>query len=129
MKERLQQLQQEALTALQQAGDLTALQNVRVEILGKKGSLTEVMKGMRDLSAKERPVIGSLVNVLKGVFEKSFSSRQLELKQQEIASKLAAKLKDLVIEAAFEDLGVKQSIFSSLDRHCKAEAILATNTS
>ena len=36
---------------------------------------------------------------------------------------------DLVIEAAFEDLGVKQSIFSSLDRHCKADAILATNTS
>lgn len=36
---------------------------------------------------------------------------------------------DLVIEAAFEDLAVKQSIFSSLDRHCKPSAILATNTS
>ncbi len=36
---------------------------------------------------------------------------------------------DLVIEAAFENLEVKRSIFGSLDRHCKADAILATNTS
>ncbi len=48
MKERLQQLQEEALSALQQAADLKTLQDVRVQVLGKKGSLTEVMKGMVD---------------------------------------------------------------------------------
>ena len=69
MKDRLQQLQEDALSALQQAEDLRSLQDVRVQILGKKGSLTEVMKGMRDLSAQERPTIGNLVNTLKNKFE------------------------------------------------------------
>ncbi|MCK4503494.1 MAG: phenylalanine--tRNA ligase subunit alpha, partial [Desulfuromonadales bacterium] len=97
MKERLQQLQQDALSALQQAEDLKALQDVRVEILGKKGSLTEVMKGMRDLSAEERPVVGSLVNTLKKEFEESFAARQLALQQQDIAAKLASEKIDVTL--------------------------------
>ena len=97
MKERLQQLQKDALSSLQQAEDLRALQDVRVQILGKKGSLTEVMKGMRDLSAQDRPAIGSLVNNLKDQFESSFSARQLELQQQEIAAKLAHEKIDITL--------------------------------
>lgn len=97
MKERLQQLQQDALSALQQAGDLKALQDVRVDILGKKGSLTEVMKGMRDLTAQERPVVGSLVNNLKKEFEASFAARQVELQQQGIATKLASEKIDVTL--------------------------------
>ena len=97
MKERLQQLQQEALSSLQRAEDLRALQDVRVQILGKKGSLTEVMKGMRDLSAQERPAIGSLVNNLKDQFESSFSARQLELQRQDIAAKLAHEKIDITL--------------------------------
>jgi len=76
MKEQIEQLQKSALTALQQADDLKALQDVRVQILGKKGALTEVMKGMRDLSAEERPLIGSLVNSLKDQFVAAAASGQ-----------------------------------------------------
>lgn len=97
MKERLQQLQEDALFALQRAADLRSLQDVRVQILGKKGSLTEVMKGMRDLSAAERPAIGSLVNNLKDQFETSFAARQLELQQQDIAAKLASEKIDITL--------------------------------
>ena len=97
MEKRLKQLQQDALSALEQAADLLALQDVRVKILGKKGSLTEVMKGMRDLSAAERPAIGILVNTLKDQFEKSFSARQLELQQQEIVSRLANEKIDVTL--------------------------------
>jgi len=97
MEKRLKQLQQDALSALEQAADLLALQDVRVKILGKKGSLTEVMKGMRDLSAAERPAIGILVNTLKDQFERSFSARQLELQQQEIVSRLANEKIDVTL--------------------------------
>jgi len=97
MKERLQQLQDDSLLALQQAGDLKALQGVRVQVLGKKGTLTEVMKGMRDLAAEERPAIGSLVNTLKTQFEDSFVARQLELQQQDIAAKLANEKIDVTL--------------------------------
>ncbi|MCK5914080.1 MAG: phenylalanine--tRNA ligase subunit alpha [Desulfuromusa sp.] len=97
MKERLQQLQQDALSALQQAEDLRSLQDVRVQILGKKGSLTEVMKGMRDLTPQERPVIGSLVNKLKDLLGDSFADRQLALQQQDIAAKLASEKIDITL--------------------------------
>ena len=97
MKERLQQLQQDALSALQQAEDLRSLQDVRVQVLGKKGSVTEVMKGMRDLSPQERPVIGSLVNKLKDLFENSFADRQMALQQQGITAKLASEKIDITL--------------------------------
>lgn len=89
MKERLEILQQDALKALQDAGDLKSLQDVRVSILGKKGALTEIMKGMRDLSPDERPVVGNLVNSLKSCFEDAFSKRQDELQQQAISDRLS----------------------------------------
>jgi len=97
MKERLRQLQQDALSALKQADDLNVLQNVRVKILGKKGSLTEVMKGMRDLSAEERPIIGTLVNTLKDLFENSFIARQLELQQRDVAARLVNEKIDVTL--------------------------------
>ncbi|MCD6188023.1 MAG: phenylalanine--tRNA ligase subunit alpha [Desulfuromusa sp.] len=97
MKERLQQLQEESLLALQQAEDLKTLQGVRVQVLGKKGTLTEVMKGMRDLAAEERPAIGSLVNTLKTKFEDSFVARQLELQRQDITAKLANEKIDVTL--------------------------------
>ncbi len=97
MQESLQQLKNKALSALQQAKDLKSLQDVRVQILGKKGSLTEVMKGMRDLSAEKRPAIGNLVNSLKAEFETSFAARQAELQKLDIANKLAAEKIDVTL--------------------------------
>jgi phenylalanyl-tRNA synthetase alpha chain len=97
MKERLEILQQDALKALQDAGDLKSLQDVRVSILGKKGALTEIMKGMRDLSSEERPVVGNLVNSLKSCFEDTFSKRQGELQQQVISDRLASENIDVTM--------------------------------
>jgi len=97
MKERLEILQQDALKALQDAGDLKSLQDVRVSILGKKGALTEIMKGMRDLSSEERPVVGNLVNSLKSCFEEAFSNRQVELQNQAISDRLASEKIDVTM--------------------------------
>ncbi len=97
MEERLRQLQKDALSDLQQAESLSLLQDVRVRILGKKGLLTEVMKGMRTLSAGQRPVIGALVNTFKSRFEKTFSDRQLELQQRDVAKKLANEKIDVTL--------------------------------
>lgn len=88
MKERLHQLQNDALAALRSATTLKELQSLRVQVLGKKGSLTDVMKGMRDLSAEDRPVIGQLVNQLKDQFEEVFQLRQQQLEDAEISARL-----------------------------------------
>ncbi len=97
MKEKIQQLQRDALATLQNAASLKELQDVRVTILGKKSTLTEIMKGMRDLSPEERPLIGSLVNSFKEEFERSFAERQQLLQQEAIAVKLASEKIDVTL--------------------------------
>ena len=62
MKEQLEKIKQEALTALAVTKESVDLEALRVKYLGKKGELTAVLKQMGKLSAEERPVIGQLAN-------------------------------------------------------------------
>ncbi len=110
MKEQIEQLQEQALTSLQQAADLKTLQDVRVQVLGKKGALTEVMKGMRDLSPADRPVVGSLVNTLKDQFEARFTERQEELQRLAIADKLASEKIDVTLPGRRNVTGSKHPV-------------------
>ncbi len=97
MKERLQQLQEDSLAALHSAASIKELQTVKVQILGKKGSLTDIMKGMRDLAPDERPVIGSLVNTLKDECEKVFTERLTQLEEDEISVRLVRETIDVTL--------------------------------
>ncbi|MBW6510025.1 MAG: phenylalanine--tRNA ligase subunit alpha [Desulfuromonadales bacterium] len=97
MKQRIQQLQHDSLAALHHAASLKDLQAVRVQVLGKKGSLTDIMKGMRDLSAEDRPLVGSLVNVFKDTFEGVYASRLSFLEDQEISARLSREAIDVTL--------------------------------
>ena len=69
MKERLEQIKAEA-TALIQAADVPEkLNDVRVRFLGKKGELTAVLKGMKDVAPEDRPKVGQLVNDARAAIE------------------------------------------------------------
>ena len=65
MKEKLQKIKEEAIRQIQEAADLSKLNDVRVAILGKKGELTAVLKGMKDVSPEERPLVGKTVRRAK----------------------------------------------------------------
>jgi len=97
MKERIQQLQQNSLADLQHAASLKDLQSIKVQVLGKKGSLTDMMKGMRDLSAEERPTIGSLINTFKDAFEEAYTQRQSYLDELEISARLSRETIDVTL--------------------------------
>lgn len=97
MKEQILALQKKSLTALGQAENLKSLQDVRVQTLGKKGALTEIMKEMRNLAQEDRPVVGALVNELKNAFEETFAVRQTELQQREIDERLASESLDVTL--------------------------------
>lgn len=105
MQERLEQLQEEALSALDRADSLQALQDVRVRVLGKKGQLTEVMKGMRELPAEQRPEIGSLVNQLKDRFEEVFATRQEDLRNLAIEAQMARERLDVTLPGRTRQVG------------------------
>ncbi|AUJ26044.1 Phenylalanine--tRNA ligase alpha subunit [Virgibacillus dokdonensis] len=83
MKEQLKMIEQEALEKILQAKTTKELQDIKVTYLGKKGSLTSVLRGMGKLSKEERPVIGELANKVRERLTLSLE-KQLE-KLEEIA--------------------------------------------
>ena len=62
MKERLEAIKKAALEKIEQADAMDSLNDIRVSVLGKKGELTKLLKGMGKLSAEERPVMGKVAN-------------------------------------------------------------------
>ncbi|MGL4820370.1 MAG: phenylalanine--tRNA ligase subunit alpha [Bacilli bacterium] len=97
MKERLQALLQEALQQVEVANDLKSLTDIRVTYLGKKGPITEVLRGMGAVSAEERPVIGALVNDVRGEIETAINTKQSALQEAEVARKLASETIDVTL--------------------------------
>lgn len=79
MKEQIEQIKVNALKEIEQAKDLKELNEANVKYLGKKGELTAVLRGMGALSAEERPVIGSLVNVVRDELEGAISEKRRKI--------------------------------------------------
>ena len=90
MDNRIDLLKQEIKTKLEQTGSLGDLDKIRVEFLGKKGSITALLKGMKDLTNEERKSFGAEVNKLKGYAAQRIEERVAELKQKEIEAEIAA---------------------------------------
>ena len=65
MQEKLKMLSEQAKAELKEVKDVASLNNFKVKYLGKQGLLTEILRGMRDLPAEQRPVIGALVNQVR----------------------------------------------------------------
>ncbi|XCA84584.1 phenylalanine--tRNA ligase subunit alpha [Exiguobacterium mexicanum] len=97
MKEQLEQLQQEALQEIQAASSQKELNDVRIKYLGKKGPMTEVLRGMGKLSPEERPVVGELVNTVRTTIQDTLEARIEEVKAVELEAKLAAETIDVTL--------------------------------
>ena len=69
MQEKLKNIKEEALKAIEAADMPEKLNDVRVRFLGKKGELTAVLKGMKDVAPEERPKVGQLVNETRAAIE------------------------------------------------------------
>ena len=69
MKDKLQNIKDEALKAIEQADVPEKLNDVRVRFLGKKGELTAVLKGMKDVAPEDRPKVGQMVNETRAAIE------------------------------------------------------------
>ncbi|HIZ07201.1 MAG TPA: phenylalanine--tRNA ligase subunit alpha [Candidatus Eubacterium avistercoris] len=94
MKEKLQKIREAAVAAMDQAEDLTQLNEIRVAYLGKKGELTAVLKGMKEVAPEDRPAVGQMVNETREVLEQKLE----ETKKKMEAKALEQRLKDEVID-------------------------------
>ncbi|RSK28097.1 phenylalanine--tRNA ligase subunit alpha [Bacillus sp. HMF5848] len=97
MQERLQELKQEALQKVEVALDLKQLNEVRVAYLGKKGPITEVLRGMGTLSAEERPIMGALANEVREAISTAIQEKQDILEKEAVAKKLASETIDVTL--------------------------------
>ena len=88
MKEEIEKIKVESTEELKKIQDLKELETFKVKYLGKKGSLTTILRGMKDLTPEERPVIGSLVNQVRDLIENLISEKEKELKREELERRL-----------------------------------------
>ena len=72
MIERLDALEAEAARALEAARDESALEEARVRHLGRKSELTQILRGLKDLSAAERASVGARANRLRETLERFY---------------------------------------------------------
>ena len=105
MKEQLEQIKAKALADLAAAADMSALDAVRVRVLGKKGELTAVLKQMGKLSAEERPVMGQMANAVRAKLEDALEKRRAALDAAALESKLEAEAVDVTIPGKPVEMG------------------------
>lgn len=97
MHNELQQHVNEAQAALAAATDLAALDQVRVQYLGKKGRLTEQMKRLGALAPEERPKVGALINSAKEQVQQAIEARKAVLQQAALDARLADESIDVTL--------------------------------
>ncbi|EFD93297.1 phenylalanine--tRNA ligase, alpha subunit [Veillonellaceae bacterium DNF00751] len=90
----MQQAVQERLLHCRTAQDVQA---VRVQYLGKKGELTALLKGMKNVPPAERPAFGQLVNAARSALEAKLQERQAEVEEQEMATRLQSETLDITL--------------------------------
>lgn len=97
MRDRLEALREEALAGIAAAQDVCALQELRVRYLGKKGALTEILRGMGSLPPEERPRVGELANEVRRTLEAALAERQVVLERAALEARLAAERLDVTL--------------------------------
>lgn len=97
MRKCLQELRAEALEKLQQVKDVDHLHELRIAFLGKKGKLTKLLRGMGNLSAEERPLIGQVANEVRKAIEKWIEEKQAVFDQENTEQRLQEETIDVTL--------------------------------
>ncbi|MBR1629187.1 MAG: phenylalanine--tRNA ligase subunit alpha, partial [Lachnospiraceae bacterium] len=105
MKDRLQEIRKKAFSQIESAEELGSLNDVRVAMLGKKGELTALLKGLKDVSPEERPKVGALVNEARSQIEAKLAEAREALERQELEMRLAAEKIDVTLPARRRTFG------------------------
>ena len=105
MKERLQNIKNEALSQIKAAAEVDALNDIKVAFLGKKGELTAIMKSMKDVPPEERPAFGQLVNDVRKEIESTLEEMKADLQAKAREIQLKSEVIDVTLPAKKSNLG------------------------
>jgi phenylalanyl-tRNA synthetase alpha chain len=91
----LEALQREALGAVAAAPDAETLETIELDVLGKKGRLTTILRGIGGLPAEDRPKVGAVANTVRMAIESALAERGSQLRGSELEARLAAEAVDV----------------------------------
>ncbi|MEQ8382208.1 MAG: phenylalanine--tRNA ligase subunit alpha [Coleofasciculus sp. A1-SPW-01] len=109
-------LKQEATPAIAKTDTLDQLEQLRVNYLGKKGQLSQILRGMGKLSADDRPRIGALANEVKEALQQSLDNKRQELQAAQIQAQLAAETLDVTMPGVYNPQGRIHPLNSIIDQ-------------
>ncbi|MDG1286740.1 MAG: phenylalanine--tRNA ligase subunit alpha [Rickettsiales bacterium] len=111
----LSALEGTTLTAIESASSPHALQELRVEVLGKKGSLTSQLKALGGLAPQERKTVGQLVNTIKTKLEAGFDNRRTALEEAVLEERLSTEKVDITLPARDKAEGSLHPITATIE--------------
>jgi phenylalanyl-tRNA synthetase alpha chain len=118
MREKLEQLRNGALQSIAAAAAVEQLQDIRVSLLGRKGELTALMKGLGSLSPEERPVVGQLVNTVRDEIEAALGAAIVAAQEKVIADRLQSERVDISLPGRRPLKGTKHPVSLVIEEIC-----------
>jgi phenylalanyl-tRNA synthetase alpha chain len=112
----LEQIAREAAAAIAAATELSALDDLRVEYLGKKGRLTGLLKSLGSLSNDERPAAGAKINDVKQALQNQINEHKERLERSALDSKLATETIDVTLPGRAEEIGGLHPVTRTMER-------------
>lgn len=116
MKEKLESIKVAALEELKVAAIKTELENIRVKYLGKKGELTQILRGMGKLTNEERPIIGKLANEVREDIETLITKASDLLKSNEVETRLKSEIIDISMPGKKQTVGKRHPLDLTLEK-------------
>ena len=105
MKEKLEQILEDATQKIQESDALERLNDVRVNFLGKKGVLTSVLKSMKDVAKEERPMVGQMVNETRAKIEAHLEETKARLETAIREARMEEEEIDVTLPARRREIG------------------------
>lgn len=115
MKQRLVEIKNQTIEKIEKADDFQALEKIRVEVLGKKGELTEILKGMGKLSKEERPVIGQVANEVRTQITQAIEEKNESLKWAKLRQQLIEEALDVTASQKKVDIGHRHPLVQTME--------------
>lgn len=116
LENQLENLRQDAVGAVASVTTLDELEQLRVNYLGKKGQLSQILRGMGKLEAADRPRIGSLANEVKEALQGQLEGRNKDLLNAQIQGQLAAETLDVTMPGVYRPQGRIHPLNAVIDR-------------
>lgn len=115
MKQELNELKSRVSQAVENSTNINELEEIRVNIFGKKGELTNLLKGMGSLSAEERPLIGKLANEIKEELEGFLTDKVESLNKELLNAKIKAEKLDVTADLKTAEIGHRHPLNQTIE--------------